>query len=221
MRFRSLAWLLGTILLVGRQAGPVHAQGYSFSVDTPSGARPEGPAATVATTSIALYPLASFQASAPSSLHDTGALIAAEKTFGQFGVGGWYWFNYARGSQSQDFYELHGDYNLGKQFGNHLGIQAGVLSSPSHVEGESFDVFVTGQISSAQLNQKTRYPWAIQVGAGPFIDATFNQSSTNATAFVAGSLEMAKHLTLQASYWYVRDQSLNVNRLAIGVGYSL
>ncbi|HET6386350.1 MAG TPA: hypothetical protein VFJ58_23400 [Armatimonadota bacterium] len=210
-------FVLTAVLFVGA-AAPCCAQGYGFQLPSFGAFGPIGPARV---GNVSIYPFAQFNIRVPgASASDTGVLVAAEEVFGRskgaYAFGGWYWSKYNSDPNHIDFYEGHAKYYFTRQ----IGIQAGVIGTTIQ-GGNVVDVFLLGSLDSHRYQPHTHYPWAIQAGAGPFIDPTGGETTKDITAFVSGDLTVWRGWSLDASYWYVRDRIADLNRIAIGFGHKI
>lgn len=164
----------------------------------------------------AIFPLAPWRFDFKGGGSGTidGTLFAVESTFvnesgtGGYGIGGWYW-----GSRDKnitgDVYELHGKYF----FNQKLGIQAGYVGFQDG--GSGYDLYLTGNIAAKSSAETGKGGYSVDLGAGPYKDP----GGTFASAFLAGSADVAKQVSVNASIWYVGDSSFTAMRYGLGLGY--
>lgn len=189
-------------------AAPAHAQISSPFVPTSEsqeeGQRPRN-------SSIQLFPLAVF--SGTDTRLDltntlTGIIIAAEtgKPLGDgrrsYKFGGFAFLN-----NGDALFEGHAKYYFTPQW----GVQLGMLTS-SNNSGIDVDGFVMYNITP----KKATRLWSVQLGAGSYY--INNVEAHRFTGYVQGSYEVAKGLTLDASYWYINTPTGYFNRFVLGVG---
>lgn len=259
----SAAILSGAFALGASTGAPARAQ-YSV-VRIPSSAEQTGGAPPRKVNAVfQVFPYTPFQYKASFddlnghqevTALDNGFLLASEAAFanargrGGYAVGGWYWFrtnSLARATTpilsqkavAGTLYELHGKYyftqQVGVQFG-YTGISGGVT------KGSAYDYLLLYTLTSPKA------PYTVQVGVGGYhtsvdtrnpVDATAllqRWRGTYGTAFINGSVDLGKNVTLDMSYWYLRANRLPVetpgfpdtqfrsaiSRFAVGVGYRL
>jgi hypothetical protein len=199
---------------------------------------------------IGIYPLAAFDTAgvfggrtgtqtlaAPLFTFEASTVTRNPRT--RIDVGGWYW-----GKSDADLFEVH----VRAVTRSGLGLQIGYLNNTKKTvlrqgftsglltDANANDAFLIYEVRSPRttaLPVSRHQPWVVQFGAGLFIDYTPhligvphpNQDISNATTgnytfFVAGSIELAPRFNFQASEWIVRDRGEDLNRVAIGLGYS-
>lgn len=157
-----------------------------------------------------VFPFADFSAGGGGSAR--GFLASAEGGYAprgsksSFAFGGWYWRDYSR---STDIFEVHGKYYWNAQW----GIQGGYLNASTG--GRAFDAFLLYNLTPRKPDA---YRWSAQIGFGPFWDIT-DYTTTDITAFVQLSSKLSRNLSLDLTYWFVRDRADSVSRLAIGFGW--
>ena len=132
-------------------------------------------------------------------------------------VGGWYW-----NSGSADLYQAQGRVFFTPQ----LGAQLAYIASTRTPGDNSYSGFLVYDLSSRQYSRKARPRWALEFGLGLFRDTSKDQSTgtnsdtTDFSLYVSGSLEIAPRISLNASQWYLRDRNADLNRFALGIGFS-
>lgn len=200
--------------------------------------------------SVSLYPFATFlqggyfpDADQAGTRSNPGRIIAAEAGWKRrewntpIEAGGWL---YSRGSSFNpieadenaageriDLYELHARAYFTRS--RELGVQVGYLGT-SEQNGKGYTAFLISEYSTQRIRGYNRLPWGIQAGIGYLGDPSFNPYSTRTgqptytrgfSFFVQGSVQIGYRFTLNISEWYIRSRDQDLNRLALGLGYSL
>ena len=171
--------------------------------------------------SVGLYPLASFaragllSGGGAGTATTSGGLVSVD--FGlrsanarlPIEIGGWYW-----NSGNADLYQVHVRAFVTPE----VALQVAHIDS-SKVNSNSYTIFGIYELASRRVQPDTRRPWTAQFGAGLFFDATGGSTTTHFTTFAQGSVTLWGNLSLNASEWYVRDRSVDLNRFLLGIGY--
>ena len=178
--------------------------------------------------SVALYPLAPFMragifaegGSGTKTAH--GMLFAAEGGYTppsgrSIELGGWFW-----SSGDSDVYQIHGK----TFFNRELGVQLGWIGSTG-AEGNALTLFLIHDLASANVAPDSRRKWGVQTGLGIIrakakdpTNVGDEPTSNDFTMFVQGSLEIGKNMSVNLTQWYLRNRITDLNRFALGVGYS-
>lgn len=159
-----------------------------------------------------LYPVAFFIVTDGSGIFSrNGVLLSGEVTQipdinkpQAYGVGAWLWLG-----NNSNIYEVHGKYFFDKRW----GAQIGYLNS-TRVSAPAVDYFALFNLNPA--SDLPNY-WNWQAGAGFFTDMSAGRTTTDVTAFIQGQTTLGKDLSLNFSYWFIRNRSF-FNRVALGVG---
>ncbi len=221
-RFAALAALIVGSLAFGKSAG---AQ-LGFTVTGRYEAVTKGSGRY---GSVALYPLAPFMRGGifdeggvgTKTTH--GVLFAADFGFTpsngkSFEVGGWFWK-----SSNNDVYQIHAR----SFFSRELAVQLGWLNGSNR--RSAYTLFLIHDLASANVAPESRRKWAVQGGLGVIYYETRDPLSptgakgpmkSDFTMYVQGSLEIAKNLSVNATHWYLRENIADLNRFALGIGYS-
>ena len=172
--------------------------------------------------SLSVYPLAVFATggrfpdgtagvrSDPGTLVSGNLGLKLPRTRSALEVGGWYW---TKGSS--DLYQIEGR----GFFTPEIGLQVSYLGS-THVSGSSWSAFALYDLSSRQFSRRTRPRWNVEFGLGLFRDPSASSDSSEFSLFISAAVEIAPRISINASQWYLRDGSSDLNRFALGVGFS-
>jgi hypothetical protein len=140
------------------------------------------------------------------------------KSSTSFEIGGWYWNN-----GPSDLYQINARVFPFASF----GFQIAYLASTIHPEAGSAETYcLVYDLNSKRIQPTARKPWQVELGLGAYVDNGPNgtsglpESTGSLTVFAQASFEIAKHVSLTASDWYVRDRATDFTRFAAGIGYS-
>ena len=171
--------------------------------------------------SVAFYPYAPFMRAGRfaeggvGTRTSDGMLFAADTGYTPpsgraLEFGAWFWK-----SSDSDVYQIHAK----AFFNRELGVQIGWIGS-TQASGNAYTLFLVHNLASANVAPQSRRQWGIQSGAGIIRDSSSGESSTDFTMFVQGSLEIGKKLSVNLTQWYLRNRIVDLNRFAVGLGYS-
>ncbi len=125
-------------------------------------------------------------------------------------LGGWYWANGDTG-----LYQAQGRFFFTPQ----LGVQLAYLGA-TRVAGSAYSGFVVYDLTSRQFARRLRPRWSAELGLGLLRDTSGGQDTTDFSLFLSASVEIAPRISINASQWFLRDRSSDLNRFALGVGFS-
>ena len=217
----------GTAPLLALMAGaasitPARAQFAGFT----GNARYEATASQKAVPygSLSLYPVAIFATggritdTVAGAVSDSGLLVAGDvgvklpRTRSALEIGGWYW-----NKGSSDLYQIQGRAFLTPQ----IGLQLSYIGSTNKLaSGHTYSGFVVYDLTSQQFARRARPRWSVEFGLGLLRDVSAGQDTSDFSFFVSGSVEIAPRISINASQWYLRDRSADLNRFALGLGFS-
>ena len=192
-----------------------------FDAATKQGAVPYG--------SLSLYPVAIFATAGRNiqtnnaagdevsgAISVGGTLIAGNlglklpKSRSALEIGGWYWANGDTG-----LYQAQGRFFFTPQ----IGVQLAYLGA-TRVGGSAYSGFVVYDVTSRQFSRRARPRWTAEAGLGLIRDTSSGQDTTDFSLFMSASLEIAPRVSINASQWFLRDRSADLNRFALGIGFS-
>lgn len=232
---RSLAQFGVAAVLAGWALGSApaaNAQIMSVALPGQEAAAGGGGTASNRNIGVAIFPYAAWRFDVKGAGEATadGLLFAVEATFaapegrsGGYGFGGWYWNS--QENNVGDTFELHGKYYFTPKFGIQLGYVG--FTDPS---GSGYDAYLTYNAASKASDAETgKGGYSLEIGAGVYGErgeefnaagqVTGKKTFTYGSAFIAGSYDIAKQVSLNASVWYVGDDEFSATRLGLGVGY--
>jgi len=178
--------------------------------------------------SVALYPFAPFMRGGifaeggvgTKTAH--GVLFATDFGFTpsngkSFEIGGWFWK-----SSDSDVYQVHAR----SFFSRELAAQLGWIGGSEGLN--AYTLFLIHDLASANVAPESRRKWAVQGGLGVIYFETLDplnpgqkgSMKSDFTMYVQASLEIAKNLSVNATHWYLRQNIVDLNRFALGIGYS-
>lgn len=215
VRLAALAAVLFGVLIV---SVPAHAQ---------LGSRGRGNESTTTTGptrygAVVVYPYAGFRlgGSLPNGTSGTtsniGGLFSLDFGFRKRGhvdaleFGGWYWSD-----AHSNLYQVHGRY----MFNPDLGFQAALLNTTRGAPN-LYTLFAIYDLDSHRIGAKTRRAFGIQFGVGTLLDSGQNKTTSDLSFYANARLNLATNITLNGTAWYVRDRNVDLNRFAVGLGYS-
>ncbi len=221
LKMRRCAALAALLAGCCMQSIPAHAQGYAgFTADARDEAVKKPGSKFYG--SFSFYPLAAFETGgrlpnlSAGTTTSYGTLFAADlgvkpaRARGAIEIGTWYW-----NSGVSDLYQVH----LRGFFTPELGVRAAYLASTS-VSGSAYTTFLVYDLTSRRIQPRARRRWTVETGLGVFFDPTAGRTTSSFSMYVQGSVEIAKRITINGSQWYLRDRSADLNRFALGLGYS-
>ena len=135
--------------------------------------------------------------------------IRDHKRSSAFEVGGWYWTKF-----QSDVYQIHAR----ELFTPRFGFQAAYLGSTA-VPGTAYSTFLFYELRSRDQAPNSRRQWNLETGLGVFYDVSNGRNTSTASVYVDAAVEIAPRITLNGTFWYVRDRSQDLNRFALGAGY--
>jgi hypothetical protein len=212
-------------------------------------ALPNGHPATVPTpkqyVALGVYPATYFSIAGPIPQANNAGYMGGTKTVGGVTFSGAFGLPFHKGNQlvelggfyfrtydgSADLYQI----DLRAMATKELGLQVAFLDS-THVALREWSLHGIYDLNSLSLNPALRHPWDLMFGVGFITDGGrsalnsqnnglvtvsgySDRSSVNFSAFINGSLEIARNTSLLLSYWYVRDRNADNNRVSLGIGY--
>lgn len=171
--------------------------------------------------SVSIYPLAPFMRAGrfaeggAGTRTQHGMLFAADVGFTPASgrsteLGGWFW-----GSGDSDVFQIHAKHFFSRE----IGVQIGWIGSTKS-SGNAYTLFGIYDLASGNVAPEARRKWGVQTGLGVIQDDSSGEDSTDFTMFVQGSLEIGKNISVNATHWYLRNRIVDLNRFALGIGYS-
>ena len=171
--------------------------------------------------SVAFYPLAPFMRGGrfaeggAGTRTQHGMLFSADVGFTPASgrsteFGGWFW-----GPGDSDVFQLHVKHFVTRE----IGVQVGWIGS-TRDSGNAYTLFGIYDLASGNVAPEARRKWGVQTGLGIIKDDSSGSDSTDFTMFVQGSLEVGKNISVNVTQWYLRNRIVDLNRFALGIGYS-
>ena len=171
--------------------------------------------------SVAFYPLAPFMRGGrfaeggAGTRTQHGMLFSADVGFTpasgrSFEIGGWFW-----GTGDSDVFQIHAKHFITRE----IGVQIGWIGS-TRESGNAYTLFGIYDLASGNVAPEAPRKWGVQTGLGIIQDNSSGSDSTDFTMFVQGSVEVGKNISVNATHWYLRNRIVDLNRFALGLGYS-
>jgi hypothetical protein len=173
---------------------------------------------------LGVYPVAvfnsagTFGAGTSGTSTNAGGLVSATLGFRNprsaksTEIGGWYWTK----GHGGDLYQLEARQYVAPE----VALQLSRVASTS-TSGQAYSAFAIYEFDSTRILPDAPHAFGFQVAPGIFNDTSGGKNSYSFTAFVQGSYQFSKTMSLNASQWFVRDRGNDLTRFALGVGLAL